>query len=58
MGILSRDDPGGASRHAQVLRGEGIDVQTKTDGRLVVVDLARVGWFPDNLPSEEDGEKE
>ncbi|KAI5848298.1 6-O-methylguanine DNA methyltransferase [Tricharina praecox] len=55
--VPRRDDPGGAARHAQVLRDEGIEVGTKADGRFMV-DLEVVGWFPEVLPSEEDEEEE
>lgn len=50
-----RDDPGGATRHALALRGEGVTVDARRDGRYVV-DFAVFGWFPHVLPSEEDEE--
>lgn len=50
-----RDDPGGATRHALALRSEGVTVDARSDGRYVV-DFAAFGWFPDELPSEEDEE--
>jgi len=39
-----------------VLRGEGVDVSTRADGRFSV-DLVVVGWFPEVLPSDEEGEE-
>ena len=48
-----RDDPGGATRHALALRGEGVTVDARRDGRYVV-DFTVFGWFPHVLPSEED----
>ncbi len=51
---MSRDHPGGAQRHAQVLQGEGVDVQQR--GGLWYVDFGSVGWFPEVLPSEEGQE--
>lgn len=52
-----RDDPSGAARHAQVLRGEGVTVTTRPGGELHV-DFGEdeFGWFPKRLPSEGDSD--
>lgn len=44
--------PGSAARQAAALRREGVHVTTDAMGEMYV-DLARYGWFPDQLPSEE-----
>lgn len=44
--------PGSAARQAAALRREGVHVDTDAMGEMYV-DLARYGWFPDRLPSEE-----
>ncbi|KAF2006908.1 hypothetical protein P154DRAFT_517364 [Amniculicola lignicola CBS 123094] len=55
--------PHGASRHAAVLRAEGVEVSEGSMGELTV-DLSKYGWFPEMLPSEtgqvesSDGEDE
>ncbi|GAB1200438.1 hypothetical protein APSETT444_009811 [Aspergillus pseudonomiae] len=46
-------EPGSAERQAEALREEGIQVETDAMGEFYV-DLARFGWFPSVLPSEED----
>jgi len=51
-GVISpRGHPSGAANQAQVLRGEGVTVNTGTMGELIV-DLAEYGWFPRQLPSD------
>lgn len=45
--------PGGAARQAAALRTEGVTVDTGPLGELTV-DLAAFGWFPEQLPSEEE----
>jgi methylated-DNA-protein-cysteine methyltransferase-like protein len=47
----NRGHPSGASNQAQVLRGEGVTVNTGTMGELMV-DLTEYGWFPRQLPSD------
>lgn len=44
--------PGAATRQAAFLRREGVTVETRSLGELVI-DLEVYGWFPDFLPSEE-----
>ncbi|KAI5820955.1 MGMT family protein [Pyronema omphalodes] len=51
--IPIRDEPGAASRHAEVLRSEGVQVDTNAAGKFRV-DFGSVGWFPKVLPSEEE----
>ncbi|KAL5321584.1 hypothetical protein ACEPPN_009544 [Leptodophora sp. 'Broadleaf-Isolate-01'] len=43
--------PSGATNQAQVLRGEGVTVNTGSLGELMI-DLGEFGWFPRQLPSE------
>ncbi|PWY93901.1 MGMT family protein [Aspergillus sclerotioniger CBS 115572] len=43
--------PGSAERQAEVLRGEGVEVESDAMGEFYV-DLGRFGWFPEVLPSE------
>ncbi|KAF8863625.1 DNA binding methylated-DNA--cysteine S-methyltransferase [Acephala macrosclerotiorum] len=51
-GVISpRGHPSGATNQAQVLRGEGVTVNTGSLGELTV-DLGEYGWFPRQLPSE------
>ncbi|KAH6712811.1 6-O-methylguanine DNA methyltransferase [Leptodontidium sp. 2 PMI_412] len=51
-GIISpRGHPSGATNQAQVLRGEGVTVNTGSLGELMI-DLGEFGWFPRQLPSE------
>ncbi|CZT41607.1 related to MGMT family protein [Rhynchosporium secalis] len=51
-GIISpRGHPSGATHQAQVLRSEGVTVNTGSLGELMV-DLGEYGWFPRQLPSE------
>ncbi|KAH8590324.1 6-O-methylguanine DNA methyltransferase [Bisporella sp. PMI_857] len=53
QGIISpRGHPSGAAHQAQVLRGEGVTVNTSAMGELRI-DLGEYGWFPRQLPSEE-----
>ena len=47
----NRGNPSGAANQAQVLRREGVAVDTGSLGELSV-DLAEYGWFPRQLPSE------
>ncbi|TQB73040.1 hypothetical protein MPDQ_006290 [Monascus purpureus] len=54
-GMISHREPGAAERQAEVLRQEGVDVQTDSMGEMYV-DLDRYGWFPRMLPSEEGSE--
>lgn len=49
--------PGSAERQAEVLREEGVEVQVDSMGEFYV-DMARFGWFPNQLPSEEGLEEE
>jgi methylated-DNA-protein-cysteine methyltransferase-like protein len=46
-----RGHPSGAANQAQVLRGEGVSVNTGNLGELMI-DLAQYGWFPRQLPSD------
>ncbi|OWP04125.1 hypothetical protein B2J93_5946 [Marssonina coronariae] len=46
-----RGHPSGAASQAQVLRSEGVTVNTGSLGELSV-DLGAYGWFPRQLPSE------
>ncbi|EAW13499.1 MGMT family protein [Aspergillus clavatus NRRL 1] len=55
-GMISHRGPGSAERQAEVLRQEGVEVETDSMGEFYV-DLARYGWFPDRLPGEEDEEE-
>ncbi|KAB8216363.1 6-O-methylguanine DNA methyltransferase [Aspergillus novoparasiticus] len=55
-GMISHREPGSAERQAEALRQEGVEVETDAMGEFYV-DLARFGWFPSVLPSEE-GESE
>ena len=48
---MSHRGPGGATRQAVFLRGEGVTVGSGSLGELTV-DLEAYGWFPDFLPSE------
>ncbi|CAZ80107.1 unnamed protein product [Tuber melanosporum] len=52
--IPRRDNPSGAARHAQALRGEGV-VVTTTGGGLHVDLSGEHGWFPNVLPSKGGG---
>ncbi|KAF2745099.1 MGMT family protein [Sporormia fimetaria CBS 119925] len=51
-GVISPRGPGGAARQAAALRAEGVEVQQDAMGEFSV-DMARFGWFPSVLPSEE-----
>ncbi|KAG0638939.1 6-O-methylguanine DNA methyltransferase [Tuber brumale] len=54
--IPRRDNPSGAARHAQALRGEGVVVTTTGGGGELHVDLSgEHGWFPNVLPSKGGG---
>ncbi|KAI5805024.1 6-O-methylguanine DNA methyltransferase [Geopyxis carbonaria] len=64
-GVLPvRDNTGGAERHAQALRAEGVEVTVKRGGELVVDLKGGFGWFPEELEEEgwggeeEDDERE
>ncbi|ODM19668.1 hypothetical protein SI65_04653 [Aspergillus cristatus] len=54
-GMISHREPGGAERQADVLRGEGVEVDTDAMGEFYV-DLARYGWFPDPEDASEEEE--
>lgn len=45
-----RDDPSGAQRHANVLQGEGVEVVTKSDGRLC--ELGGTLWMVSDSATE------
>ncbi|KAI9736334.1 MAG: hypothetical protein M1834_001220 [Cirrosporium novae-zelandiae] len=49
--------PDGATRQAEALRREGVQVERGNLGELKV-DLAVYGWFPNHLPGEESEEDE
>ncbi|KAA8650259.1 hypothetical protein EYZ11_003830 [Aspergillus tanneri] len=51
-GMISHREPGSAERQAEALRQEGVEVDMDSMGDFYV-DLARYGWFPEELPSEE-----
>ena len=53
---LSRG-PGSAERHATALRAEGVQVERGSLGEYFV-SLEEYGWFPDELPSNEEEEGE
>lgn len=53
---LRRDDPSGAGRQAQRLRAEGVEVM-EFNGEYCVDLKSRFGWFPERLPSDEEGEE-
>ncbi|EED14286.1 MGMT family protein [Talaromyces stipitatus ATCC 10500] len=55
-GTISHRGPGSASRQAVALRHEGVTVEQDAMGDFYI-DMARYGWFPARLPSEE-GESE
>ncbi|KAL2832552.1 6-O-methylguanine DNA methyltransferase [Aspergillus cavernicola] len=54
-GMISHRGPGSAERQAEVLREEGVEVQTDSMGEFYV-DFTRDGWFPQELPSEVVGD--
>ncbi|KAI2467795.1 DNA binding methylated-DNA--cysteine S-methyltransferase [Annulohypoxylon bovei var. microspora] len=55
-GIISpRSQPSGAQNQAAALRTEGVTVATDALGELMV-DFSKHGWFPEELPSEVEGE--
>ncbi|OJJ76973.1 hypothetical protein ASPBRDRAFT_111822 [Aspergillus brasiliensis CBS 101740] len=54
-GMISHREPGSAERQAEVLRGEGVEVEEDSMGEWYV-DFGRYGWFPDVLPSEVSGD--
>lgn len=47
-----RSEPGGATRQADALRLEGVEVTTDNMGEMHV-SFPQYGWFPKRLPSEE-----
>ncbi|CZT02849.1 related to MGMT family protein [Rhynchosporium agropyri] len=49
--LIGTRHPSGATHQAQVLRSEGVTVNTGSLGELMV-DLGEYGWFPRQLPSE------
>ncbi|KAJ6786498.1 hypothetical protein PWT90_10627 [Aphanocladium album] len=54
-GVISpRNHPTAVRTQAELLREEGVEVSRGGLGELSV-DLAEYGWFPDVLPSEENG---
>ncbi|KAK6543306.1 hypothetical protein TWF694_000062 [Orbilia ellipsospora] len=61
QGVISqREIASGMQRQADVLRGEGVTVNTDRQGQLWV-DLKEFGWFPKVLPSrigEEDEDED
>ncbi|KAJ5691866.1 hypothetical protein N7462_001289 [Penicillium macrosclerotiorum] len=52
-GMISHRGPGSAERQAEALREEGVEVTTDSMGEMYI-DFSRYGWFPKQLPSEED----
>jgi methylated-DNA-protein-cysteine methyltransferase related protein len=52
--LTGKRGPGGASRQAEALRSEGVQVDEGSMGEFTV-DLSQYGWFPDLLPSEAGG---
>lgn len=50
-GGISPRGPEGATRQADTIRAEGVEVEQNAMGEYTI-DLARFGWFPDVLPSE------
>lgn len=50
-----RSQPTGSQNQATALRAEGVTVTSGALGELTV-DFAEFGWFPEVLPSEEEGE--
>ncbi|KAL8409571.1 hypothetical protein RB594_007857 [Gaeumannomyces avenae] len=48
-----RSQPSGARTQAEALRAEGVEVSTSAMGELMV-DFNEYGWFPDELPSEQE----
>lgn len=48
--------PGSAARQAEVLREEGVEVDTDAMGEFYV-DFARYGWFPDPEVFDEEQEQ-
>lgn len=53
--FLSRSQPEGSRNQAAALRAEGVEVAVSAMGELSV-DFSEYGWFPDELPSEADGQ--
>ncbi|KAF2236125.1 MGMT family protein [Viridothelium virens] len=51
-GGISPRGPSGASRQADALRQEGVQVQQGSLGEFFI-DFATYGWFPDTLPSDD-----
>ncbi|PYH87447.1 methyltransferase [Aspergillus ellipticus CBS 707.79] len=51
-GMISHRGPGSAERQAEALRAEGVQVDVDAMGEFYV-DVAKFGWFPEMLPSEE-----
>ncbi|EXJ90410.1 methylated-DNA-protein-cysteine methyltransferase like protein [Capronia coronata CBS 617.96] len=59
-GISPRGDNGAAAtRQAEKLRAEGVDVNDARGIEEMTVDFGRYGWFPQRLPGEEseDGDE-
>ncbi|PQE10956.1 MGMT family protein [Rutstroemia sp. NJR-2017a WRK4] len=50
-GVISPRNPACVQNQAQVLRSEGVTVNTGSLGELFI-DLGEYGWFPRQLPSE------
>ncbi|KAJ5931065.1 hypothetical protein N7466_006558 [Penicillium verhagenii] len=56
-GMISHRGPGSAERQAEALREEGVAVTSDSMNELHV-DFSSYGWFPKQLPSEENEENE
>ncbi|KAJ5116877.1 hypothetical protein N7456_001225 [Penicillium angulare] len=52
-GMISHRGPGSAARQAEALQEEGVEVTSDSMGEMYV-DFSRYGWFPKQLPSEEN----
>jgi len=58
-GISPRGDDGAAAtRQAEKLRAEGVDVNDARGIEEMSVDLGRFGWFPQRLPDESSEDTE
>ncbi|KAJ5537626.1 hypothetical protein N7504_005232 [Penicillium tannophilum] len=56
-GMISHRGPGSAERQAEALRQEGVEV-TYDSMNEMYVDFSSYGWFPKQLPSEENDDDE
>ncbi|KAJ5633348.1 hypothetical protein N7490_009687 [Penicillium lividum] len=52
-GMISHRGPGSAERQAEALREEGVVVTTDSMNEFHI-DFSNYGWFPKQLPSEEE----